>query len=173
MRMRVADYIAQFIEQYGVKDVFLLSGGGIMHLTDGLACNKKINVVCFHHEQAASMALDAYSRVSGHFAVGYFTTGPGATNAITGLAGAWLDSVPCLFVSGQVKKKEATYNSPVKGIRQIGVQEINIIPVVKSLTKYCAIVNTPEDIRYHLEKAVYMAKSGRPGPAWQIGRAHV
>ena len=77
MRMRVADYIAQFIEHYGVKDVFLLSGGGIMHLTDGLACNKKINVVCFHHEQAAAMALDAYSRVSGHFSVGYFTTGPG------------------------------------------------------------------------------------------------
>jgi acetolactate synthase-1/2/3 large subunit len=164
--MRVADYIAQFIEQYGVKDVFLLSGGGIMHLTDGLACNKKINVVCFHHEQAAAMALDAYSRVSGHFSVGYFTTGPGGTNAITGLAGAWLDSVPCMFISGQVKKREATFNSGIKGIRQIGVQEINIIPVVKSLTKYCAMVNNPEDIRYHLEKSVFMAKNGRPGPVW-------
>jgi acetolactate synthase I/II/III large subunit len=164
--MRVADYIAQFIEHYGVKHVFLLSGGGIMHLTDGLACNKKINVVCFHHEQAAAMALDAYSRVTGHFSVGYFTTGPGATNAITGLAGAWLDSVPCLFISGQVKRKETTFNSGIKGIRQIGVQEINIIPVVESLTKYCAMVNIPEDIRYHLEKSVFLAKNGRPGPVW-------
>lgn len=166
MRMRVADYIAQFIEHYGVRDVFLLSGGGIMHLTDGLACNKKINVVCFHHEQAAAMALDAYSRVSGNFSVGYFTTGPGATNAITGLAGAWLDSVPCMFISGQVKRREATFNSGIKGIRQIGVQEINIIPIVKSLTKYCAIVNIPEEIRYHLEKSVFLAKNGRPGPVW-------
>ncbi len=166
MRMRVADYIAQFIEHYGVKDVFLLSGGGIMHLTDGLACNNNINVVCFHHEQAAAMALDAYSRITGHFAVGYFTTGPGATNAVTGLAGAWLDSVPCLFISGQVKRKEATFNSGIKGIRQIGVQEINIIPIVKSITKYRAMVNIPEDIRYHLEKSVFIAKNGRPGPVW-------
>lgn len=166
MRMRVADYLAQFIEQLGVKDVFLLSGGGIMHLTDGLACNKKINVVCFHHEQAAAMALDAYSRITGTFSVGYFTTGPGATNAITGLAGAWLDSVPCMFISGQVKRKESTFNAGIKGIRQIGVQEINIIPVVRSLTKYSAMVNNPEDIRYHLEKGVFMARSGRPGPVW-------
>jgi acetolactate synthase I/II/III large subunit len=166
MRIRVADYIAQFIANYGIKYVFLVSGGGIMHLTDGLACNKKINVVCFHHEQAAAMAMDAYSRVSGHLSVGYFTTGPGATNAITGLAGAWVDSVPCLFISGQVKRKEATFNAGIKGIRQIGVQEINIIPVVKSLTKYCAMVNIPEDIRYHLEKSVFMANDGRPGPVW-------
>lgn len=166
MRMRVADYIAQFIERSGIRDVFLLSGGGIMHLTDGLACNDRINAVCFHHEQAAAMALDAYSRVTGNFAVGYFTTGPGATNAITGLAGAWLDSVPCLFISGQVKRKEAVYNAGIRGIRQIGVQEINIIPVVKSMTKYCAMMNRPEDVRYHLEKAVFLAKSGRPGPAW-------
>jgi acetolactate synthase I/II/III large subunit len=166
MKMRVADYIAQFIENYGVKDIFLLSGGGIMHLTDGLACNNKINVVCFHHEQAVSMAMDAYSRVSGHFSVGYFTTGPGATNAITGLAGAWLDSVPCLFISGQVKKNEAVFNSGIKGIRQFGVQEINIIPIIKTITKFSAMVNIPEDIKYYLEKAVFYAKFHRPGPVW-------
>ena len=166
MKLRVSDYIAQFIKKIGVNDVFLLSGGGIMHLTDGLACEKDIKVTCFHHEQAASMAMDAYSRVTENLAVGYFTTGPGATNALTGLAGAWIDSVPCLFISGQVKRKEAVYNSKIKGIRQIGVQEINILPIVESITKYSAMVNNPEDIRYHLEKAIFISKEGRPGPVW-------
>jgi len=165
-RVRVTDYIAKFICDYGVKHVFMLSGGGIMHLTDGLACHKDLQVVCCHHEQAASMALEAYSRTSGHFGVGYFTTGPGATNAITGLAGAWLDSVSCLFISGQVKRKEAVYNVKISGLRQFGVQEINILPIVKSITKYSVIVNNPEDIKYHLEKAVYLSKEGRPGPVW-------
>jgi len=164
--MRVSDYIASFIEKSGVKDIFLLSGGGIMHLTDGLACNKNLRVTCFHHEQAASMAMDAYARVTGHFSAGYFTTGPGATNALTGLAGAWLDSVPCLFISGQVKRKEAVYNAGIKGLRQIGVQEINILSMVRSVTKYAVLINNPEDIRYHLEKALYLAKEGRPGPVW-------
>ena len=166
MKMRVADYILQFIEQHGVNDVFLLSGGGIMHLTDGLANNKNINVTCFHHEQAAAMAMDAYSRITGKFAVGYFTTGPGATNAITGCAGAWLDSVPCLFISGQAKRKESVYNLGIPGLRQVGVQEINIIPIIQTITKYSVMVNQPEDIRYHLEQALYLAKSGRPGPVW-------
>ena len=164
MKMRVSDYIAKFIEQIGIEDVFLLSGGGIMHLTDGLACNKNLKVTCFHHEQAAAMAMDAYSRITGNFAVGYFTTGPGATNAITGCAGAWLDSVPCLFISGQSKRKENVYNSYIDGLRQIGVQEINIIPIINTITKYSAMINHPEDIRLHLERAVYLAKSGRPGP---------
>ena len=166
MRVRVSDYIAKFIYDYGVKDVFMLSGGGIMHLTDGLACNKDLKVICCHHEQAASMALEAYARVNEHFGVGYFTTGPGATNALTGLAGAWLDSVPCLFISGQVKRKEAVYKAGINGLRQFGVQEINIIPIVSSITKYTAFVDKPEDIKYHLEKAVYLAKDGRPGPVW-------
>jgi acetolactate synthase-1/2/3 large subunit len=166
MKTRVADYIAKFIEGLGVEDVFMLSGGGIMHLTDGLTCNKNLKVTCFHHEQAAAMAMDAYSRITGNFAVGYFTTGPGATNALTGVAGAWLDSVPCMFISAQAKRKQSVYNSGIKGLRQISVQEINIIPIVESITKYCAMVNVPEDIRYHLEKAVYYAKAGRPGPIW-------
>ena len=165
-RVRVTDFIAQFIHDYGVKHVFMLSGGGIMHLTDGLACNKDLQVVCCHHEQAASMALEAYSRASGHFGVGYFTTGPGATNALTGLVGAWMDSVPCLFISGQVKRKEAIYKAKIEGLRQFGVQEANILPIVKSVTKYSAFVDNPEDIKYHLEKAVYLSKEGRPGPVW-------
>ena len=164
--IRVADYISKFINEMGVKHVFMLTGGGIMHLTDGVACNKELEVVCCHHEQAASMAVEAYSRFTGHFGVGYFTTGPGATNAITGLAGAWLDSVPCLFISGQVKRKESVYNTGIPGLRQFGVQEINILPVIDSITKYSAIINDPDEIKYHLEKAVYLAKEGRPGPVW-------
>jgi len=166
MVIRVADYVAKFIYNIGVRDVFILAGGGIMHLTDGLVCNKKIKIICLHHEQSISMAIEAYSRVTGNFGVGYFTTGPGATNALTGLAGAWLDSVPCLFISGQAKRKETTYKAKIPGIRQIGVQEINIIPIVKSITKYSAFVDNPEDIRYHLEKALYFSREGRPGPVW-------
>ncbi|MCK4994833.1 MAG: thiamine pyrophosphate-binding protein [Candidatus Omnitrophica bacterium] len=166
MKIRVSDYIAEFICKYGVKDVFMLSGGGIMHLTDGLACNKKLNVFCLHHEQAVSMAIETYARTTGNFGVGYFTTGPGATNSLTGLAGAWLDSVPCLFISGQVKRRETVLKAKIPGLRQIGVQEINIVPIVESITKYTAFVDKPEDIRYHLEKAVYLAKKGRPGPVW-------
>ena len=166
MMMRVADYIAKFIYDCGVRHVFVLSGGGIMHLTDGLACNKDLKVICLHHEQAVSMAIEAYSRATGNLGVGYFTTGPGATNALTGLAGAWLDSVPCLFISGQVKRKETVYKAKIRGLRQFGVQEINILPIVESITKYSAFVDDPEEIKYHLEKAIYLSKQGRPGPVW-------
>lgn len=166
MTMRVADYIAKFIYDCGVKHVFMLSGGGIMHLTDGLACNKNLKAICLHHEQAVSMAVEAYSRATGNFGVGYFTTGPGATNALTGLAGAWLDSVPCLFISGQVKRRETVYRAKIPKLRQFGVQEINILPIIKPITKYSAFVNEPKDIRYHLEKALYISKEGRPGPVW-------
>ncbi len=165
-QIRVADFMASFIYMQDVKDVFLLSGGGIMHLTDGLACHKNIRVTCLHHEQAVSMAVEAYGRLTGNLGVGYFTTGPGATNALTGLAGAWLDSSPSLYISGQVKRKDTIYKAGIPGIRQIGYQEFNIIPIVESITKYTAFIDDPEDIRYHLEKAVYMAKEGRPGPSW-------
>ena len=165
-KVRVADYIVKFLNGYGVKDFFYLPGGGVMHLIDGLACNKHVGLYCLHHEQSIAMALEAYSRTTGHYGVGYFTTGPGATNAITGLAGAWLDSVPCMFISGQVKRRDTTYMSKIPGIRQIGVQEVNIIPIVQSLTKYAAFVEDPQDIRYHLEKAIYLSKEGRPGPVW-------
>jgi acetolactate synthase-1/2/3 large subunit len=164
--IRIADYIADFITKKGVKHAFMVSGGGIMHLTDGIACNNDLEAICCHHEQAVSMALEAYSRTSENFGVGYFTTGPGATNALTGLAGAWIDSVPCLFISGQVKRKETIYNAGIPRLRQFGVQEVNIIPIVESLTKYAVMINEPEEIRYHLEKAFYLSTSGRPGPVW-------
>ena len=165
--MRVADFVAKFIvEELGVEHVFTLTGAGIMHLTDGLACNKKIKTVCPHHEQTASMALEAYSRATENFGVGIFTTGPGSTNAITGLAGAWQDSVPCLFISGQVKVAEASSQTGIKKLRQFGVQELDIIPIVEPITKYAVTVTEPEKIRYELEKAAHIAKSGRPGPVW-------
>ena len=165
--IRVADYIANFISDIlGVKDVFMLTGAGIMHLTDGVACNKKLRAVCVHHEQTASMALEAYSRANEHFGVGYFSTGPAATNALTGLGGAWQDTVPCLFISGQVKRSEASHTSGVVGLRQFGVQELDIIPVVSSLCKYAVQLMDPLKVRYELEKAVAIAKSGRPGPVW-------
>ena len=165
--MRVADFIADFIyDELRVNHVFMLTGAGIMHLTDGVACHSKLKAICPHHEQTISMAIDAYSRVTDNFGVGYFTTGPGSTNAITGLAGAWQDSVPCLFISGQSKRAETSSRVNIPGLRQFGVQELNIMPIVSSLCNYSVTLWEPEKVRYELEKAVYYAKSGRPGPVW-------
>jgi len=165
--IRVTDYIAEFIsDRLGVKDIFMLSGAGSMHLTDGVACNPKLRAICVHHEQSASMALEAYARTNENFGVGYFSTGPAALNALTGLGGAWQDSVPCLFISGQVKRAACTHSEGVEGLRQFGVQELDIIPVVTSLCKYAVHLTKPEMVRYELEKAVSIAKSGRPGPVW-------
>jgi acetolactate synthase-1/2/3 large subunit len=166
-KIRVADFVAGFIsDNLKVRDIFMVSGGGIMFLTDAVQKNKKLNAVCNHHEQTSAIALDAYARVTQNFGVGLFTTGPGATNAITGLAGAWQDSIPGFFISGQSKRKETVHNSGVKGLRQYGIQEVDIIPVVKPLCKYTVFLNNPEDVRYELEKMRYIAESGRPGPVW-------
>lgn len=165
--IRVSDYIANFISDYlGLKDIFMLSGAGSMHLTDGVACNPKLRAICVHHEQSASMALEAYARTNENFAVGYFSTGPAALNALTGLGGAWQDTVPCLFISGNVKRSTCTHTEGVQGLRQFGVQELDIIPVVTSLCKYAVHLTKPEMIRFELEKACSIAKSGRPGPVW-------
>ena len=165
--IRVSDYIATFIsDRLGLKDIFMLSGAGSMHLTDGVACNPKLRAICVHHEQSASMALEAYARTNENFAVGYFSTGPAALNALTGLGGAWQDTVPCLFISGNVKRSTCSHTEGVPGLRQFGVQELDIIPVVSSLCKYAVHLTKPEMIRYELEKAVSIAKSGRPGPVW-------
>ena len=165
--MRVADFIADFIfEELNVKHVFMVTGAGIMHLTDGVASHPKLQAICPHHEQTSSMAIDAYSRASENFGVGFFTSGPGGTNAVTGLCGAWQDSVPCLFISGQVKKKETTNNAKIPGLRQFGVQELDMIPIVKYACKYATTLNDPNKVKYEFEKAVHIAKSGRPGPVW-------
>jgi acetolactate synthase I/II/III large subunit len=163
----VADYITSFVSDVlGVEDVFLVTGGGIMFLTDSLARNQKLRKVCTHHEQSAAMAVEAYSRATGDFGVGYFTSGPGATNALTGVVGAWQDSVPCLFIAGQAKRKETVHLSGIVGLRQYGVQEVDVLPIVDSVTKYAVMLDDPQRARFELEKAVAIAKGGRPGPVW-------
>jgi acetolactate synthase I/II/III large subunit len=166
-KIRVADFIAEWIGvELGIRHVFMVTGAGSMHLTDAIAKHDSIKEVCLHHEQAVAMAVESYSRVSGQIGVAYVSTGPAATNALTGLAGAWQDSVACLFVSGQVKMSETSRNSGVPGLRQFGVQELDIIPIVESVTKYVAQVAKPADILYELGKAKFFASKERPGPVW-------
>lgn len=163
--MKLSDYVVKFIE--GITDsIFLVSGGGIMHLVDSLR-KSKINTYCTHHEQAATIAAEGYARIKNDIGVCMVTTGPGGTNAITGVAGAWLDSIPLLVISGQVKRENIVPKKNGKPLfRALGFQELNVIDLVKPITKYAVTVEKEEDIRYHLEKAVYLAKSGRPGPVW-------
>ena len=160
---RVADYIADFIEKIGVKNVFLLPGGGAMHLVDAVGKNDNIEVVACLHEQAAAISAEAYSRISENIGVAMVTTGPGATNAITAVAGAWIESVPLIIISGQCKRSDMLRDSP---LRQKGVQEVDIVKMVKSITKYSIIVEDPEEIRAIMEKAYHIAKDGRSGPVW-------
>lgn len=164
--MKLTDYIVKFFEEQGLKDVFMLSGGGCQHLINSFGKSEKITYWCLHHEQCISMATEAYARMKNDLGVAVVTSGPGSTNAITGLLGAWQDSVPCVFLSGQVRTKHTIRLSDIKGLRQFGQQEVDIIPIVSSITKYAVMIDKPEDIRYHLEKAVYLAKHGRPGPVW-------
>src|SRR5438477_3544812 len=165
---KLSDYVVRFVAGQGVKHVFLVTGGGAMHLNASLAHCKAIEPICNSHEQAAAMAAENYAKATNDLGVAMVTTGPGGTNAITGLAGAWLDSTPVLFLSGQVKRPDRMFapdGTPL-GMRQLGVQEVDIVSVVKPLTKYAVTVLDPGSIRYHLEKAVYLALHGRPGPVW-------
>lgn len=161
--MKLSDYLIQFIAEQGVKHVFMLPGGGAMHMVDSVGRNRDIEYICNQHEQASAIAAEAYARVTNNLGVALVTTGPGGTNAITGLSAAWLDSTPCLFISGQVKTSDMKKDS---GVRQLGVQETDIVALVKPITKYAVTVTDPLSIRYHMEKALYLAKSGRPGPVW-------
>ena len=164
--IRVADYIAEFLYRQGVTYVFMLTGGGSVYLDDGIFCHKYLKHICVRNEATAPMMAEAYARLKQDLGVVYVTTGPGGANAISGLVEAWVDSAPILVISGQVDKHQASINSRVKNIRSLGIQELNIINIVKPITKYAEIVNDPMSIRYHLEKAVYFARNGRPGPAW-------
>jgi len=161
--IKLSNYVAQFVRDLGVKHIFMVSGGGAMHLDDSFCHCPGIEFVCNLHEQASAMAVETYSKVTEDLGVAVVTTGPGGTNSITGVAGAWLDSTPCLFISGQVKRADMIGKS---GVRQMGVQEVDIVSIVKPITKYAVTVLDPGTIRYHVEKAVYLAKSGRPGPVW-------
>lgn len=164
--IRVADYISRYLVEIGVPDVFTVSGGGIMYILDGLKCNSSINCICAHNEAAAAVMAEGYSRASNNIGALLVTTGPGGTNAVTGVVDAWVDSIPLLVMSGQSKRSQNVYNSGIPELRTLGGQEVNILPIVQSFTKYSAMVNDPEKIRYHLERAVYCAKTGRPGPSW-------
>ncbi len=166
--MRLADYVMSFVAQQGVKHVFLVTGGGAMHLNDALARCSDLTYVCNHHEQASAIAAENYSKASNNLGVALVTTGPGGTNAVTGVAGAWLDSTPTLFISGQVKRADRMYRpdgTPL-GVRQRGSQEVDIVSIVKPITKCALTIEDPQSIRYHLEKAVHLARTGRPGPVW-------
>ena len=161
--MRLADYIAQFLANAGISHIFLISGGGNVYLIDGIAKNKKLTYICTHHEQAAAMATEGYSRASQSIGCSIVTSGPGGTNIVTGIAGAWLDSIPALYISGQVN---SFHTARQTGVRQFGVQELNVIDIVRPITKYAHVVTDPLSIRYHLEKALFIAQTGRPGPVW-------
>ncbi len=161
--IKLSDYIMQFVAKTGTRHVFMLPGGGCMHLVDSLGSNKKIKYVAVLHEQAAAIAADAYAQYTGAIGVVLVTTGPGGTNTITGVAASWIDSTPVLYLSGQAKRNDLMKG---RGVRQMGVQEVDIISLVKPITKYAVTIMDPMTIRYHLEKAVYLANTGRKGPVW-------
>jgi len=166
--IKVSDFIANFLAEHQdtAKTVFMVSGGGNMHLIDSLGKNETLEYICNHHEQACAIAAEGYARVSNKIGIAYVTTGPGGTNAITGVYGAWVDSIPTLTISGQVKFETTIASQPELKLRQLGDQEVNIIDLVKPITKYAVMITDENTVKYHLQKAVYEAKSGRPGPVW-------
>ena len=165
MKKKVSDLVADFFVSKGIETVFTVTGGGAMHLNDSLGHHEKLHCIYDHHEQASAIAAEAYARYSGRIAAVCVTSGPGGTNAITGVLGGYLDSVPMFIVSGQVKTATTVgaYDLP---LRQLGDQEYDIVKSVKDMTKYAVMVRDPEEIIYHLEKAFFLAVNGRKGPVW-------
>lgn len=159
--MKLSDYVADFLAQQGIRHVFAITGGASLHLIDSVANHPGIDYVCPHHEQAGAMAADGYARVTGNLGAAIATSGPGATNMITGICCSWYDSVPVLYIAGQV----STFRfKGTTGVRQMGFQETDIVDICRSITKYAVTVTDPKSIRYELEKAVWIAREGRPGP---------
>lgn len=165
MKIKLSNYIARFLLDHGINTVFTVTGGGAMHLNDALGHQEGLHCVYQHHEQACAIAGEAYARMYNKIGAVCVTTGPGGTNAITGVVGGWLDSIPMLVISGQVRY-DTTARSTGLGIRAMGDQEFDICRAVDSMTKYCEMVIDPKEIRYCLEKALYLAQTGRPGPCW-------
>jgi acetolactate synthase-1/2/3 large subunit len=163
MTIKLSDYVVQFVARQGVKHVFMIAGGGAMHLVDSLGRSSDLEYIAPLHEQAGAIAAQAYGHYTSNLGAEFVTTGPGGTNAVTGVAGAWMDSTPCIFVSGQVKRSTLMGDS---GLRSLGSQEVDIISIIRPITKYAVRILDPLTIRYHLEKAVYLARSGRRGPVW-------
>jgi acetolactate synthase-1/2/3 large subunit len=164
--LKVSDYVANKLVEYGIRHVFALTGGGAMHLNDSLGHHAGLTCIFNHHEQACAMAAEGYSRISGHVGVINVTTGPGGINALNGVFGAWVDSIPMLIISGQVKRETCITSYGIPGLRQVGDQEADILSMVKGITKYAVTINDPASIRYHLERAIHLATTGRPGPCW-------
>lgn len=160
--MRLADYVMGFLEEIDIKHIFMLSGGGIMYLVDALG-HSRINYICCHHEQAAGIAAQAYAMEKNSLGVCLATTGPGGTNVLTATGAAYVDSTPMLFLTGQVKRTDF---ASLRKVRQFGAQENDIISMAKPITKYAVTVTEAEEIKYHLQKAVYLAMHGRKGPVW-------
>lgn len=158
--LRVADYIIYYILEHGTNTIFTLAGGGAMFLNDAVAKNKKMKYICCHHEQSCSFAAEAYAKLSGKMGVCMVTSGPGSTNAITGLLEAYQNSIPVLFLSSQAKKSQMGKS------RQFGAQEVSIIPIVDSITKYAAVIKFAKDAKLELDLAYEYAFEGRPGPVW-------
>lgn len=160
--IKLSDYVFQFLEERGIKHAFMLPGGGAMHLDDSIG-RSKIEYTCFLHEQGAAIAAESYAQHTNEPGLVLVTSGPGATNAITGVTAGWIDSTPMIIISGQSKRADLVGN---KGVRQIGSQEVQIVPMVTPITKYAVQVLKPDEIKYHLERAYYEAVHGRPGPVW-------
>jgi acetolactate synthase-1/2/3 large subunit len=165
LKQRVADYIANFLVEQGITDLFTVTGGGAMHLNDAFGHHSKIHCTYNHHEQACTIAAEAYTRYSGKIAAVCVTSGPGGTNAITGVLGGWLDSIPMFIVSGQIKYITSIKSTKIP-LRQLGDQEFNITDCIRAMTKFCHMIINPNDIAYFLEKSLFLATHGRPGPVW-------
>jgi len=163
--MKLSDYVADFLVRRGLHHLFLLPGGGCMHLVDSVGKRPELDYVCCLHEQACAFAAEAYGEVTNEFGCVLVTAGPGATNAITGAACAWQESSPVLFLSGQAKRADLISSRPLP-VRSMGQQEVDIISIVRPITKYAVIVLDPQSIRFQLEKALWLATSGRKGPVW-------
>jgi len=165
--IKVSDFIFQhLVEKHGIKHCFLVTGGGAMHLNDSIGHTKGLKYICNHHEQASAIAGEGYYRACGHLAVTCVTTGPGGTNAITGVLGQYLDSIPGLYISGQIKTSTYKHTYPYLNLRQLGDQEADIVSMVTPITKYAKTIYNPLDVKYELDKAIAIALDGRPGPVW-------
>ena len=164
--MKVSEYVARRVADHGISQVFMMTGGGSMHLNDSLGFEPRLTCLFNHHEQACAIGAEGYARVTGKPALVNVTTGPGGVNALTGVYGAWTDSIPMLVVSGQVKRETLVTSYALPGLRQLGDQEIDIIAMAKGVTKYAVLVSDPQSIRYHLDKALHLITHGRPGPCW-------
>lgn len=165
--IKVSDFIFQhLVHTHSINHCFLVTGGGAMHLNDSIGHTPGLSYICNHHEQASAIAAEGYYRAGGKLCITNVTTGPGGTNAITGVLGQWLDSIPGLYISGQVKQSTTIAACAELPLRQLGDQEADIISIVKPITKYAVTVTDPLDIQYELDKAIYLALNGRPGPVW-------